>query len=142
VARKHSISNKLDVVGLPKPTARSRITNGADLLTDIDHRTHWYRRFRDLCALHLSDLGGEDMVSESEKALVRRCAALNCELERMEADFAANGQADLPSLEAFQRCSNTLRRLLQALGLQRRAKDITPSVAEYVRSITDEEVGA
>jgi hypothetical protein len=90
-----------------------------------------------LCALHISDLGGEDMVSESEKALVRRCAALNCELERMEADFAANGQADLRSLEAFQRCSNTLRRLLQALGLQRRPRDIGPTLGELLRQDHD-----
>lgn len=56
--------------GVYKPMARSRITNGHALLSDIDHRTLWVRRFRDVLALHLSDLGGEDSVSEAEKTMI------------------------------------------------------------------------
>jgi hypothetical protein len=58
--------------------ARSRVTNGRDLLPNIDHRTLWVRRFRDVLALHLSDLGGEDSVSEAEKAIVRRGGMPDC----------------------------------------------------------------
>jgi hypothetical protein len=44
---------------LAKPTARSRLTNGKELLPGVDGRSLWARRFRDVLALHLSDLGGE-----------------------------------------------------------------------------------
>jgi hypothetical protein len=44
---------------LAKPTARTRITNGKELLPGIDGRSLWTRRFRDVLALHLSDLGGQ-----------------------------------------------------------------------------------
>ena len=38
--------------------------------------------------------------------------------------------------------SGGLRRLLEAIGLKRRPRDVTPSVAEYVRHVTREEVDA
>jgi hypothetical protein len=38
---------------------RTRITNGKELLPGIDGRSLWARRFRDVLALHLSDLGGQ-----------------------------------------------------------------------------------
>lgn len=113
---------------------RSAITNGSQLLADLDHRGAWARRLRDLIGLHLSDLGGEDAVSESEKVLVRRSAMLTLQLELMEQRFSENdeGQAGTKELETYQRATNTLRRTLEALGLQRRPRDVTPSVSRYV----------
>jgi hypothetical protein len=125
--------------------ARSRVTNGYNLLPNIDNRTLWVRRFRDLIALHTTDLGGEDVVTEGEKALIRRAACLMVELERLEMLFA-DGQEELAPqfkhqgragrlhrLDVYQRVSNTLRRTLEALGLQRRAKDVTPTLDQYLR---------
>jgi hypothetical protein len=112
---------------------RSAVTNGSAILTDTDGRSLWARRFRDLCALHTADLGGLDQISEGEKALIRRCACLNVELERLETQFADVGQADLQSLETYQRASNSLRRLLQALGLERRARDVGPTLSDILR---------
>jgi hypothetical protein len=109
-----------------KPNGRSRITNGSALLPEIDGRSIWARRLRDLIDLHLSDLGGEENVSEAEKRIVRRAAALTMELERLEAKFLANGEAKPKQLELYGRTANTCRRLLECLGLQRRARDITP----------------
>ena len=119
--------------GLYKPMARSRVTNGRDLLPDIDHRTLWVRRFRDVLALQLSDLGGEDSISEAEKAIIRRAACLIVELEQLERRFALNGCASSAQLLAYGRASNTLRRLLEAVGLQRRLRDVTPTLDEYLR---------
>jgi hypothetical protein len=49
------------------------------------------------------------------------------ELERMEKDFALSEDAPgIPELEIYQRLSNTMRRLLEAVGLQRRPRDISP----------------
>jgi hypothetical protein len=35
-------------------------------------------------------------------------------------------------LERYQRAVNTLRRVLETLGLQRRPRDITPSLPQYL----------
>jgi hypothetical protein len=51
----------------------------------------------------------------------------------MEAKFAMKGGAKAWELAVYQRASNTLRRLLESVGLQRRARDITPTVDEYLR---------
>jgi len=116
---------------------RAAITNGSSLFTDhrLDERSSWARRFRDLIALHTIDLGGDENLSEAEKALVRRSSMLTLQLELMESRFAANdGEATAHQLKLYQTTSNTLRRLLESLGLQRRAKDITPpSVDAYLR---------
>src|SRR5688500_10069298 len=105
---------------------RSRITNGSSLLPEIDGRSLWARRLRDLITLHLSDLGGEDAVSEPERSIVRRASALTVELEHLEAKFLISGSATPRQLELYGRTANTLRRLLESVGMQRRAKDITP----------------
>ena len=97
---------------------RSRVSNGTAILPGVDGRSTWVRRLRDLIALHLSDLGGEDATSEAERSIVRRIATLTVELERMES------------------------RLLESIGLKRVPRDVTPSVADYVAHIAKEEVSA
>lgn len=115
--------------------ARSAMTNGA-ILPGIDGRSIWARRLRDLVALHITDLGGDANVSEAERAIIRRAAVIITELERMERDFAlSEGAPGLAELEVYQRLSNTMRRLLEAVGLQRRARDVTPSLADYLDEI-------
>jgi hypothetical protein len=113
---------------------RSAITNGKHLLVDVDARSAWMRRLRDLIAAHTADLGGDDLVSEAEQRLIRRAAMLTLQLELLDARFASNdGQASQNDLECYQRCVNTLRRCLETLGLERRSKDVT-SLAEYLRA--------
>jgi hypothetical protein len=117
---------------------RSAITNGSSILAGkFDQRTAWMRRFRDLIQLHTSDLGGDDVITESERRIVRRAAMLTLQLEMMDSKFAANdGEATLAQLHLYQQVSNTLRRLLESLGLQRRAKDISavPTLTQYLAS--------
>jgi hypothetical protein len=129
-----SLSNGVRPTRVYKPTARSRITNGTGLLPNVDGRTFWVRRLRDLNALHLSDLGGSDHVSVSEQSIVRRAALLTVELERLEMLFAQVGEAEPKQLDLYARMTGTLRRLLRDLGLQRRQRDITPSLEQYLRS--------
>jgi hypothetical protein len=87
-------------------------------------RSPWVRRFRDVQYLHLSDLGGPAAVSESENSLVRRAAVLTVQLEQIEAKFSANPDASAADLDLYQRMTNTLRRLLETLGIKRRPRDI------------------
>lgn len=102
------------------------------------------RRYRDLIAAHLSDLGGEDNINAAELVLVRRAAMLTLQLEIMETRFASEigGAAENKQLETYQRATNTLRRTLETLGLERRMKDVTPegrtmeaATARIVRAI-------
>jgi hypothetical protein len=68
---------------------------------------------------------------------------LIAEIERLEAGFALNaGAPDLPTLDAYQRAANTLRRLLEAVGLQRRARDVTPALGDYLRNHEAREIKA
>ena len=101
--------------------------------------------------LHLSDLGGEDICSEAEKALVRRASVMIVELEHMEMRFAlAEDGASESAIKTYQMTTNTLRRTLESLGLKRRTKDITPHPLEYAKQYRrkaadieeSEEVGA
>ena len=126
-------------IRLAKSSFRSSVSNGRRILPKIvDGRSLWARRYRDVLALHTADLGGDDNISEAERAILRRAATLIVQLEQMEVKFAqGNDKGYL--IDRYQRCSNTLRRLLESLGLQRRARDITPTVAEYVASIQDED---
>jgi hypothetical protein len=116
-------------------TNRSAVTNGKRLFVEGDGRSPWARRWRDLVELHVADLGGIDNVSEAEKAIIRRAATLICELERREAEFAVGEGASDIALEVYQRASNSLRRLLESTGLKRRARDVTPTLADYLDEI-------
>jgi hypothetical protein len=118
-------------VAATRSTSRSRISNRAAALPGVDGRSTWVRRLRDLIESHTSDLGGEDAVSEAERSIIRRIATLTVELERMEVEFAAAGSAQPDQLDLYQRTANSLRRLLEAIGLQRRARDVTPDPLEY-----------
>ena len=116
-----------------RPESMSKVTNrNALFLERVDGRTAWPRRFRDLLELHHTDLGGHDRLSEGERQIVRRIATLEVELERMEGEFAVAGTADVEKLDVYIRASGSLKRLLEAVGLRRRHRDVTPTVAEWV----------
>jgi hypothetical protein len=115
----------------PRDPQRSRITNGSALLPGVDGRSAWIRRCKDVIESHLSDLGGEDNTSAAERSIVRRASVMTVELERMEAVFAVAGEAQPDQLDLYQRTANSLRRLLEAIGLQRRTRDVTPDPLEY-----------
>jgi hypothetical protein len=123
---------------------RSRVTNGkTPFAVGGDMRSPWARRARDLMALHLSDLGGQDATSEAERSILRRAVVLEIELERIEAAFS-EAPPDARVLDLYQRTTNTLRRTLESLGLQRRAKPVM-SLAEYLANraqAAEEDVGS
>jgi hypothetical protein len=85
------------------------------------------RRLRDVIQLHFADMGHEDSISEAEKSIIRRCATLTVELERLELVFALSDGAKPEQIDLYQRTANSLRRMLEAVGLERRSKDVTPA---------------
>jgi len=117
---------------------RSALTNGKFLLLGTDHRSAWMRRLRDLVAAHISDLGGDDNISHSERMLINRACMMILQLEMMEQAFASNdGVAKADEMQLYQRITNTLRRTLESLGLQRRPKAV-PTLAEYLAQRADD----
>jgi hypothetical protein len=119
---------------------RSAVTNGRRLFVDGgDGRGPWARRMRDIVALYTSDLGGAEAISEAEKSIVRRIATVTIELERLEAKFSVAERGPRPEdLDMYQRCANTLRRLLEAVGIERRPRDITPSLDSVLLGLKEE----
>jgi hypothetical protein len=109
---------------------RSRITNGT-LLPGVDGRSAWTRRAKDVIAAHLSDIPDP---TAAERSIIRRASVLTVELERLEAQFAVAGEADPEALDLYGRTSGNLRRLLEAIGIQRRdARDVTPRLTDILR---------
>ena len=118
---------------------RSAITNGSHLLADVDGRSSWMRRLRDLIQGHIADAGGIDLMSTAEQSIVRRASMLELQMEMLETRFADNdGVASADQLLLYQRTANSTRRLLELVGLKRRQRDITPHPLDYARQIDAE----
>ena len=141
---KHNSANNSAVVEGSKGRQRSRVTNGSALLPGVDGRSAWVRRCKDILEAHLSDLGGEDNTSAAERSLIRRAAVLTTELERLEVKFASAGEASAEELDIYARIAANLRRLLESVGLRRRAKNISGlSLGEVLRQgMIDHDRGA
>jgi hypothetical protein len=116
-------------------TARSRVTNGKSLwLDNADKRGPAARRFRDIFAAIVSDLGGGDLLTEGQKQLARRCSLLAVECEQIEAKAVAGEEIDL---EAYGVMTDRLGRAFQRLRLKRVSKDVTPSLQAYLAAEAD-----
>lgn len=99
-------------------------------LSDIDARTAAYQRFKELVAAYSSDLGND--LSTAESAIVQRVVSLQVWLEDAEASYAGSGDLDIAT---YTTASNAMRRLLSDIGLQRRARDVTPDLTAYARQM-------
>lgn len=115
---------------------RSAVTSGRKLLIGGDPNSAWGRRYHDLITRHIGDLGGADLLSEAQLSLIRRAAALACELESMEARMSQGVEINLDS---FGRAASHLRRLYETLGLKRQPRDVTPSLADLMAKDEGEE---
>ena len=119
-----------------KSHGRSRIGNGSSLLPSVDGRSVWARLMRDTYAAVLTHCGGADYVSETKRMAARRIAALEAELVHLEDKFArarADGaQPDTADLDLYGRLANGQRRHMEAVGWERTARDVTPSLATYL----------
>jgi hypothetical protein len=113
---------------LARKDHRSAVTNGKRLHVIAPGDTRWARRFRDVLAEILSDLGREGL-SEGQRQLARRCATIALACEKMEGEAARGNDIDL---EAYGALTDRLGRAFGRLGLRRQAKDIGPSLGELL----------
>jgi hypothetical protein len=82
-------------------------------LGHLDGRTLAAKRAKELIEAIETDLGGGDRLSGGERQLVQRAAVLG----------ALRGEV--------------AQRVLVTIGLERRARDVVPSVAEYVERVRE-----
>lgn len=115
-------------IARPLPNAATRMGTGGTALAGVDMRTNGGRRYKELCADLVHHLEGDP--TAPQLAIVRRAAALAVWCEGQEAAQASGGDFDV---QAFTTAANTLRRLLSDLGLERRLKDATPTLEQYLR---------
>ena len=122
--------------GSPPKKRRSRSIAGLDrrTLAKLDRRTVEYQRYAGIRAALIADKGGETAVSEAEAQLVDRCAFMAMRLETMQIVALAGEEIDL---QRYGELTDRLRRGLESIGLQRRARDITPSLRSYLTTRTE-----
>jgi hypothetical protein len=121
----------------------SRVTSDASRgltgwLDGNDRRGPVARRFRDLCTQLTNDLGGPSQLSEGQRQIIRRVASLSVWCESAEAKMADGQEVDI---DRFQRASNSMRRLVESLAIDRGrlTKDITASIYDLYRERPDVE---
>jgi hypothetical protein len=71
------------------------VTNGTQLLPDLDQRTPAARRYRDVLEAIVGDLGGPDILSEGQRQMARRAASLSVSCEQLESKLIGGGPANL-----------------------------------------------
>jgi len=107
----------------------SGVSTGRRLFVEGDGNSAWSRRYRDLIAGHISDLGGPSALSEAQISLIKRASAIETELEQLEGKLS---QGEEINLDEFTRAASHLRRIYETIGLERQARDITPSLHDYI----------
>src|ERR1700730_5313850 len=107
---------------------RSAITNG---VVELDARSKVARRFRDICRAIYADQGGEENCAEARLQLIRRFSAACCLAEAMEAKMANGAGINIAEHAAL---TSTLVKVASRIGVDRRSRNITPTLSDYLRS--------
>lgn len=108
-------------------------------LDHLDGRTLAARRARELIESIETDLGGGDRITEGQRQLIQRAAVLGTCIESCEARWLAGEPVEMAEYLA---AVNAQRRVLVTLGLERRARDVTPSLSEYMATRAAEKTDA
>jgi hypothetical protein len=104
----------------------------------LDRRTAAFRETAQLIAEIYVDLGGEENLSAAEKQLVQHSAILGAYATNLEAQYLRGRNIDVSALCTIL---NTQRRCFDAIGYQRRPRDVTPSLQGFLDNLKDKEEG-
>jgi hypothetical protein len=110
---------------------RASVTNHADMLPGIDGRSASARRYRDLVIEILADQGGLENCASARLQLIRRFAAASVIAESLEASLVEGKPIDIA--EHAQLCSSLVR-IAQRIGINRRLKNVTPHLRDYLEA--------
>ena len=88
----------------------------------VDMRARWQQM--------TADLGGEDRLSYAQRSLAERALWVEYWIAQQERILADGGEADIGRMT---QATNSLLGLYRTLGIERRAKDVTPDLQTYLR---------
>lgn len=129
-------SAKRDKLTVRSVQNRSRITNNASLLAGADGRTAAARRFHDVIVAITADAGGVDRCAEARLQLIRRFAACAVLAEQLEARLATGEPIDIAE---HAQLTSSMVRVAQRIGINRRLKEVVPTLSQYLAKADDEE---
>ena len=111
----------------PHRSVRPKLLN----IKGLDRRTAARKAFDALVAEIEHDLGGREQLSAIEKSLIQAYAGSAILLDDLNARVVLGQEIDVGT---HAQVTSALVRIASRLGLQRRQRDVTPTVEEYLRS--------
>jgi hypothetical protein len=113
---------RVQIGGVIKPAA---------LLTldDLDQRSVAFRYASGLKASFISDLGGFDNTTAAQRELAQRASILGAMCEDAETQWLKGEPLDRNAYLATVNCQ---KRVLTEIGMERRQKDVTPALGQYL----------
>ena len=118
---------------LPSPPGYPADSGKVRLLTlnSLDGRTTAAKAAAAQIAALESDAGGAERLTAAERALIESAAITGAMVQHVAASWLSGGELDVGAYTALV---NAQRRLLVTLGLQRRPRDVTPDLDDYLTS--------
>jgi hypothetical protein len=107
------------------PPGKVRLLTTADL----DRRTKASQIALEIRSAIMADLGGEDRLSTLERLMVENAAFSSTVLRDAHVRWLKGEPVTVPEIVSLER---TFNRTAQALRLERRQRDITPSLGQYL----------
>src|SRR5215475_14803553 len=105
--------------------AKTKLTS----LADLDGRTVAARLAKDTISAIEADLGGAENITTAKRQIIESAAVTSAMVADMGSRWLAGEQIDLA---LFTTLCNSQRRLLETVGLERRAKPVE-NLQEYLR---------
>lgn len=121
--------------GVAKPNGKMRLLS----LDDLDGRTRAAQYCRQVRDEVLADLGGEAGLSTLERCAADHVSVLDAMIRDVGVRWLRGEAVDPAALSSLM---NTFNRSAGALGWQRRQRDVTPSLNDYIASRAAEKAGA
>jgi hypothetical protein len=98
-------------------------------LDGLDRRTAAYRETKRLIDELESDLGGADQLSSAERQIIQHAAVLGALLTDTEGRWIGGEPIDAT---VYCATINAQRRLFESIGIQRRPRNLTPRLHDYL----------
>jgi hypothetical protein len=117
----------------PHRSVRPKLLN----IKGLDRRTAARKAFDALVAEIEHDLGGREQLSAIEKSLIQAYAGSAILLDDLNARVVLGQEIDVGT---YAQVTSALVRIASRLGLQRRQRDVTPTVEEYLRNNRHSEI--
>jgi hypothetical protein len=116
---------------VPNKKFLTKVANGTRVLEGVDGRSQIARRYSEVAGRIARDLGGDDVLTELQRHLIRSVSGLVVLREKLDAKIV-NGE----SINTAQYCriANSTRRVAATLGLSRVPRDVTPDPLSYAAS--------